>query len=193
MLQILLNCVNWLVDIVLPVLIRGNHWWCSKVWRYYACNVRAHEALHEFTNQIPTVGRYYTWSIFNLGKLENCEKRKRWKLCVHTSTRTPLNVWLIETLPSLITKSPSSKRGPLDSICNRPSVKCCHGFNERKFTFVCFFEVYAGVILRMSKSNNESATKAICFVPVSSMENTEAGCSELCRRWTIFGETENPN
>lgn len=64
-------------------------------------------------------------------------------------------------------------------------------WTEIKFTFVCFFEVYAGVILRMSKSNSESATNAICFVPVSKIEKTDAGCSELCRRCTIFGETVN--
>lgn len=60
-----------------------------------------------------------------------------------------------------------------------------------KFTFVCFLEVYAGVIFRISKSNNESATKAICFVPVSKIEKTDAGCSELCRRCTTFGVTVN--
>lgn len=53
-------------------------------------------------------------------------------------------------------------------------------------TFVCFFDVYAGVIFNMSKSNNESATNGICFVPVSKIENTDAGCSELCKTCTTF-------
>lgn len=50
-------------------------------------------------------------------------------------------------------------------------------------TFVCFFDEYAGCIFKISKSNSESATKGICFVPVSKIENTDVGCSELCNRW----------
>lgn len=42
-----------------------------------------------------------------------------------TSTKIPLNVWLIVTLPSLITKSPSSKRGPFDSIYKRRCLCAC--------------------------------------------------------------------
>lgn len=55
-----------------------------------------------------------------------------------------------------------------------------------KRTFVCFFDVYAGVIFKMSKSNKESATNGICLVPVSKMENTDAGCSELCKMCITF-------
>lgn len=58
---------------------------------------------------------------------------------------------------------------------------------QQLHTFVCFFDVYAGVIFKISKSNRASATRDICFVPVSKIENTDAGCSELCRTCTILG------
>ncbi len=68
MLQILLDCVDRLIDIVLLVLIRSHHRWGCKVWWYDVRNMRAHETLHEFTNHVPAIRWYYAWTIFDLWK-----------------------------------------------------------------------------------------------------------------------------
>lgn len=96
-----------------------------------------------------------------------------WHGLYSTSTSTPLKFCPIVTLPSLIRKSPNSKRGPFDSI------------------FACFFEFNAVCIFTVNKSNKESATTGICFGPASSIENVDAGCSELCSTWTVFIWPEN--
>lgn len=58
-------------------------------------------------------------------------------------------------------------------------------------TFVIFFDVYAGVIFTISRSNRLSAMMDICLVPVSNMEKADAGYSELWRTWTAFGLPKN--
>lgn len=63
--------------------------------------------------------------------------------------------------PTLITKSFSSNRGPLISTFD-------------------FLEVYIDDIFNKTKSNNASATIGTVFpLPLSRIENTDAGCSEL--------------
>lgn len=90
------------------------------------------------------------------------KKRKRRML---TSSRTPLKFCPIITLPILMQKSHNSKRLPLDSI-------------------LCFF--CSTVFIFINKlSNKTSATTGMVFVPVSKIENTDAGCSELCTTCTI--------
>lgn len=77
-----------------------------------------------------------------------------------TSNKTPLKFEPNVTEPILIQKSQSSKRGPLDSI-----------FCRRCKTVFIFINI---------RSNNVSATTGTVLVPVSRIENTDAGCSELC-------------
>jgi hypothetical protein len=53
------------------------------------------------------------------------------------------------------------------------------------------------VILFINKSNRPSATRGMVLLPDSKMENTEAGCSELCKTWSVrwgpVKETEEPS
>ena len=142
--QVLLYGINGLVDIVLLWMCHTwRLWLCRKIGWNLIRHISAHETLHKFTYQIPAIYRNHTRTVLDLKTSANeteknyiCKcylwRRRRHRhchsaftICIHsvfwlTSTRMPLNVWLIVTLPSLMTKSHSSKRGPFDSICKFP-------------------------------------------------------------------------
>lgn len=67
MFQILLYGIHWLIDFVLFWLC-GRWWlWLSrKIWWNLIRYVIAHETLHEFTYQIPTIRCNHTRTILNL-------------------------------------------------------------------------------------------------------------------------------